>query len=150
MKKMIGFFLIIALLIGASVLNGVNNEIISSYNKIAIVSSNYVEDYKDSAIESGGKYFYFFDNESLIDYEKFGNIEGLNFYFDKNTPFSFFEDNVDFIYKSDGKVNGYDIYYGYTVKYKDFLNINNKKVNFQLVKTQNEWIMGFPLILTGF
>ena len=114
---MIGFFLIIALLIGASVLNGVNNE---------------------------------FDNESLIDYEKFGNIEGLNFYFDKNTPFSFFEDNVDFIYKSDGKVNGYDIYYGYTVKYKDFLNINNKKVNFQLVNTQDEWIMGFPLILTGF
>ena len=58
---MIGFFLIIALLIGASVLNGVNNEIISSYNKIAIVSSNYVEDYQDNAIESGGKYYYFFD-----------------------------------------------------------------------------------------
>ena len=150
MKKMIGFFLIIALLIGASVLNGVNNEIISSYNKIAIVSSNYVKDYKDNAIESGGKYYYFFDNVSLIDYEKFGNIEGLNFYFDKITPFSFFEDNVDFIYKSDGKVNGYDIYYGYTVKYKDFLNINNKKINFQLVNTQDEWIMGFPLILTGF
>ena len=147
---MIGFFLIIALLIGASVLNGVNNEIISSYNKIAIVSSNYVEEYKDNAIESGGKYYYFFDAENEFDYEKFGNIEGLNFYFDKNTPFSFFENNVDFIYKSEGEINGYDIYYGYTVKYKDFLNINNKKVNFQLVNTQDEWIMGFPLILTGF
>lgn len=150
MKKMIGFFLIIALLIGASLLNGFNHEIISSYNKLVIVSSNYVEEYKDNAIESGGKYYYFFDAENEFDYEKFGNIEGLNFYFDKNTPFSFFENNVDFIYKSEGEINGYDIYYGYTVKYKDFLNINNKKVNFQLVITQDEWIMGFPLILTGF
>ena len=49
MKKMIGFFLIIALLIGASLLNGFNHEIISSYNKLAIVSSNYVEEYKDKA-----------------------------------------------------------------------------------------------------
>ena len=150
MKKMIGFFLIIALLIGASLLNGFNHEIISSYNKLVIVSSNYVEEYKDNAIESGGKYYYFFDAENEFDYEKFGNIEGLNFYFDKNTPFSFFVYNVDFIYKSEGEINGYDIYYGYTVKYKDFLNINNKKVNFQLVITQDEWIMGFPLILTGF
>ena len=150
MKKMIGFFLIIALLIGASLLNGFSHEIISSYNKLVIVSSNYVEEYKDNAIESGGKYYYFFDAENEFDYEKFGNIEGLNFYFDKNTPFSFFENNVDFIYKSEGEINGYDIYYGYTVKYKDFLNINNKKVNFQLVNTHDEWIMGFPLILTGF
>lgn len=150
MKKMVGFFLIIALLIGATIFNDFNHNIISSYNKMAIVSSSYVELYKDNVIESGGKFYYFFNDDSVVDIEKFNKIEGLNFYYDKNTPLSFFEKNVDFIYKSNKKINDYEIYYGYTVKYNDFVNVDNKKVNFQLVNTQEEWIIGFPLILTGF
>lgn len=39
---------------------------------------------------------------------------------------------------------------GYTSSYKDFVLVDNKKVNVQIAVTDSQIIVGFPLILTGF
>ncbi len=149
MKKMIGFFLIILLLFVASYFED-NKNVFQDYNKIAIVSSIYYEKYQNNLVESGNNFYYFFNADQEYDLNDFEKIKGINYYFDKNIPFSYFEKKVDFIYKGEGKVDNYQIYYGYYGKYDDYRYVFNKKVNFELVKTDNEWIMGFPLILTGY
>ena len=34
--------------------------------------------------------------------------------------------------------------------YKEFEFIDGKKINVQLAKTDDNWVLGFPMILTGF
>lgn len=48
------------------------------------------------------------------------------------------------------EIEGLNVLYGYTNMYNDFIYIDGKQSNVQLVQNQNEIIVGFPIILSGF
>ena len=58
-------------------------------------------------------------------------------------------ENFDYIYQG-GSAQDYLIYYGYYSNFKDYRYVDGKKINFQLAKTGEGWILGLPLIETGF
>lgn len=48
------------------------------------------------------------------------------------------------------KIDNLCIFYGYTPFYQDCVYIDNKKVNVQFVLNDNNLVVGFPMILTGY
>ena len=75
-------------------------------------------------------------------------IQGFNLYFSQsvkqvmqNLPGQFYQSQ---------DVEGMQVFYGYTNLYDDFRYVAGKKINVQIAQQQNQVIVGFPLILTGF
>ncbi len=88
------------------------------------------------------------------DIEKFYNsycneIVGVNLYF-KSLDINQFQKNVNGRIFKTQEVEEMQMYQGYTNLYKDFRYVNGKKINIQIAVKENEVIVGFPLILTGF
>ncbi len=88
------------------------------------------------------------------DFENFYNsyneiIKGFNLYFTSLEIDQFAKKVNGQIYQSQS-VENIDIYYGYTSMFKDFRYLQGRKVNIQIAVKENEVIVGFPLILTGF
>ena len=150
MKKMIAFLFLSAFLAG---LNNFVIEDISKFDKFSkalIVSEEDVE-LQCEKVQNGQDFYYIFENEKDIVQmtEKFEDVKGINLYFDKNISLTYFSNQINYFSKGQD-VEDMEVYYGYYPGYKDFRFVDGKKINVQLVKTADCWIMGFPLILTGF
>lgn len=147
MKKMIVFFIICILLIGVSFFTNLGTSL-DSAKCAAFVINEKIEGYE--SIQNG--------NDSIIKvysniqdfYTKYKkNIKGFNLYFE-TFDLTLFAKNLNAqIYRSHN-VEGMEMYYGYTNMYGEWKNVNGKKVNIQIAIKDNETIVGFPLILTGF
>lgn len=82
-------------------------------------------------------------------YQKYSDqIKGFNLYFSENVE-QIIQTLSGQIYRSQD-VEGMKIYYGYTNLYNDFRYVSGKKINVQMAEQENQVIVGFPLILTGF
>lgn len=118
------------------------------FDNMVVVSS---EKLSDDYVQNGEEYYSVFkQSEGLSIIENWENVvaKGVNLYFvDKN--FEYFAKRVENIQKI-GDIEGQPCWQGYYSGFKDFRYINKKKINFQLVQTNEGWIMGFPYILTGF
>lgn len=153
MKKMIAFFILIVFLVGLSVFKSNNFDLLKGYEKIIVVSENVYSKLDENPIKNGNQYIHSLEKEKgkyfLNNIDKF-DILGLSFYFNNNFKLSQFNKEFDYTLSNPSILEEYKIYYGYYEKYDDYRLIDGKKINVQLVETQNEWIVGFPLILTGF
>lgn len=148
MKKMIGFFVLIALLCVVCLNKTDNFAHFYNCDKLLIVSLT--EESEDEHIKSGNVFYYEYESDfkNHIQNMKAQTI-GYNFYF-SSLNFDKFSKNFDYIYQGETFEQSYQIYYGFYSGYNDFRYIEGKKVNFQLVNTGDEWILGFPMILTGY
>lgn len=78
------------------------------------------------------------------------NFDGIVLYFDKNCPFEFFLNKLSFNLSSASLIENLKVYYGYTELFNKFVVHDNKKINVQIAQREDCWILGMPLILTGF
>lgn len=82
-------------------------------------------------------------------YEKYSDkIKGFNVYFSHNAEW-FIKNFQGQIYRTQD-IEGMKIYYGYTNLYNDFRYVSGKKINVQIAEQEDQIVVGFPLILTGF
>ncbi len=152
MKKMIAFFVLIFLLISINIFKQNDFSPFLNYSKLVLVSSQPLFTEQEYIKNGNDYYFQFANNEAskniLMENQ---NIKSYIFYYDKDYKLKDFIKSLDIIYKG-GQLadNRYTIYYGYYGNYKDYRIIDGKKINFQLVHTSEEWILGFPLITTGY
>ncbi|MBQ8909035.1 MAG: hypothetical protein IJY90_01955 [Clostridia bacterium] len=150
MKRMIAFiFAVLSLLC----INFTQKQQIdfSCAQRAVLITSNPFEN-KDFLC-SGSDYYTHFEGdevgEVLTSLHEVQGLKGLNLYFSNALDLSYFRSKIDYL--SDKTIVGdYDIYYGYCNQFEDFKWVDGKKVNVQLAKTADGWIMGIPIILTGF
>lgn len=152
MKKLIAFFVIAVLLISIRYFKTDDFSPFRDFSHVVIVSA---KPYNDLTlqVQNGEQYYYDFDSSDedkkrLEGIDK-NDIEGYVFYYQTDKKLTYFSTHFDYIYQGKA-VENYDVYYGYYSGYNDFRYVTGKKVNFQLVKTDSSWILGFPLIVTGY
>ncbi|MBE7073680.1 MAG: hypothetical protein E7379_01110 [Clostridiales bacterium] len=149
MKRLIAFIFVVCCMVmgqsGESVKLDFDN-----IQKVVLVSSCEIEGRE--FFMSGNDYYTTINQDYAGIFQQIDAIDGIkgvNIYFDKSTKLSYFKDKLDFI-SGDSEIEGNKVYQGYTHKYKKFNWIDGKKENCQLVQTNDCWILGFPLVLTGF
>ena len=165
MKRMIAFFKY-AIVISISIIliivfvfgfkfqpNKIENVIanFSNYQKITLVSKDLVKEHQH--VENGDLHYYTFDSSSIdasFNFLSNYTVEGIVLYFTNKTGIEYFQQKLNYNLSQSRKVGDVDTYYGYLKEFNNFVINQNKKVNVQLAKTNNGWVMGLPLILTGF
>ena len=133
MKRVIGFFVAVILLIGVCVFKENDYALFNGFSRIIVVSEQ--EQLYQNYLINGNQYYYIFDENADVKQLDF-NIEKLM-------------SNLDFYYQG-GDVEGYKLYYGYYCDFNEFRYVDGKKVNIQIALTQNEIVVGLPLITTGY
>jgi len=106
-----------------------------------------------NGIKNGNLNYYTYTSKKLNEVEKFlkGNeIEGLTLYFSSQVTLGYFQKKLNYNLTSISKHESLQVYYGFCNEYHDFIIHDGKKVNVQLANNGNGWVLGMPLILTGF
>ena len=151
MKGMIAFVLFIAMLIALSVVPNRQTAVFSNAELGIVVTSIPFQD--DNFICSGGDYYSIINKqdigEILQTQNKIEGFKGINLYFNETMSLQKLKKQVDFVSEK-SLINGQEIYMGYSKNFDDFVWIDGKKVNLQIASTQNGYVVGIPLILTGF
>lgn len=152
MKRLIAFvFIIISSFLLLATKN--NNKVFEyDYEKAVVVTKNenLLEDCEKTI---NGENVYFLvkkEQKEKIENLDFSSVIGLVFYFDKEIKYDYFNKRFDYTLFGGKIIEGRQVFYGYDKNYCDYRIIENKKVNVQLAKTEDEWIIGYPLIITGF
>ncbi len=149
MKRMIGFFIMIILLLLVGFIKEDNFSAFYSFSKMTLVTTEKLDSMTEPII-SGNQYYYTFENTNEnIKLLEDNSFDCYIFYFDIELSANKLMKNFDYIYQG-GSTQDYLIYYGYYSNFKDYRYVDGKKINFQLAKTAEDWILGFPLIETGF
>lgn len=131
----------------------VNNlSVFDRVEKVVLVLSEKNENFTD-ALQNGNDFYYTFDKMEAMNIlpslDEMKCLKGVNLYFSKELSLSYFQERLDFLGERKECVE-MDVYYGFYRHYKKFELVDGKKVNVQLVFTGEQWIMGLPIILTGF
>lgn len=149
MKKMIAFFMTA---ICAMVVKYFTVEDFSSFlefDKIVVVCQQKLS---EEFVQNGEEYYNVFKGQRaediLTDWENI-DAKAVNLYFDLEKELDYFSQRVENMQQI-SDIDGNHCWQGYYNGFKDFRYINKKKINFQLVQTDEGWIMGFPYIITGF
>lgn len=145
-KRLIGFFVVAILLITFHMQGQNDFSPIQGYSKMILVTDSQIPN-KENFIKNGNDFYYLFENDDVnVD---FATAKGLVFYYNANFTLDYFKNHLSYLMRG-GDVVGYQCYYGFAADYNDYRLVNGKKINVQLVFTGDEWLLGFPLILTGF
>ena len=142
---MIGFFVVIIILLSLSFTWQNNFDFLSCCDEILVVSNKHL-DGQDYIIKNGQQYYYKFDS---LDSFNDKDYIAYNFYFNNTAYFNDIVKNFSFLYRGNS-IENYQIYYGYYDGYFDFRYIDGKKINVQVVVTDKQLIVGFPLVVTGY
>lgn len=153
MKKMIAFLLCGVLMLFAK---GAFPSEIKSFDqaiKMVVVCEKELS-YLENPFQSGQDFYYTIEGDKIatsLDSIKQDqkNIKGINLYFSCETPLSYFQERIDYLGEKQ-MLGETEVYYGYYIYYQNFKWLDGKKINVQLVYTNQGWILGLPLILTGF
>ncbi len=152
MKRLIAFIFIVILSF-LVLLTSKNNKIFDyDYEKVIIVTKN-ENLLKDCEKIVNGDNFYFIvekEKKDRVENLYFSNTLGVVFYYNKNLTFNSFNKRFNYSLFGGKSIEDREVFYGYDKNYSDYRILENKKVNVQLVRTENEWILGYPLIITGF
>lgn len=152
MKRLIVFFISTTLVLSMKFLCNNDFSSFNNFERMTIVTKNEMEIESENISYSGNQIYYTLNHsqaEKYLENEKKQDIDGYVFYFNDFDLDAFSKLIGGYMFCSEG-VENYKIYYGYYKQYNDFRYVSGKKINFQLVKRDNDWVLGFPLILTGF
>ena len=150
MKKLLSFLLIMCVLVSTFVLKDETSDIFCFENcqKVCFVSE---KDFGFDTQYSGDKIFNFcsYEKAKEIYAEVKDAVEGIQFYFKEFDSENFLKRfNASTISKSE--IEGIEIICGYTPCFEKVIFADGKKTNFQLAKTDDWTILGFPIILTSY
>ena len=165
MKKMIAFFklfvvfllvllFIIGFVLGIKGHEFDNKKVFSKFNdyeKVTIISKeNFLG---QMGIENGEFKYYtyskFQESETISVLDK-GKVEGIVFHFSQDKDFQYFQKAINFNLTSPEDISNIEVCYGYTSLFDRFILIKGKKANVQIAKNDCGWLVGLPMILTGF
>ena len=152
MKRMIAFLLLV---VGLLVFKGTQKDDFDCFEQVhaVLVVTDGEQENIDKLTKSGDDFYYLFEEERakyiIKNLDVFDGVKGINLYFSLDKDFEYFKRRLDFL-SSKTQVEGREVYYGFFSGYEDFQFIEGKKINAQLAKTEEYWVLGFPLILTGF
>ncbi len=152
MKRMVAFIFIILAFFGVGLFKNDSLDI-NDYERVVIVSKLDDLTNKGSKVQNGEDYYYYLnyqEGESVRKNLSSYQISGIIFYLSKEYSFNSFNKKFDYTLSAKSIVEDNDVYYGYDKDYSDFRLVGGKKINLQLVKSDNNWILGYPMILTGF
>ena len=142
MKNLVAFFGLVLCLFPLLFVED-NFDFLSSYEKVVLVSDKKLN---ENCIQNGNEFYHSFEND---DWKKWKNdSSALIFYFKKFDIENFKKKCEQFYSCTD--VENYKVYQGVYAGYNNFVFVDGKKVNFQLVIKENEIVLGFPMIVVGF
>ncbi len=121
------------------------------YEKVTIVSKENLSN--QNMIESGElKYYTFskFQHGQALDALNKDGFEGVVFSFSKEKNLDDFRQKLGCDLTIPKKVANAEVCYGYTSLFDRFVMAKGKKLNVQIAKTEYGWIVGLPMIITGF
>ena len=150
---MIAFFILVALLLCVKYLNIDKIKEIFGFDRLVVITSQAYTDLSNDYISNGNLYYYKLSKEEgkeFLKEKKKYKIEGISFYFDKKYDLNYFKTLFDNNLSKETQLENLKVYYGFYKNFEDYKMIDGKKINVQLAKTEDEWVVGFPLILTGF
>ena len=157
MKKLIALIFLSLMFTGVKFYHSGDFDTLKGYDKVVIVceklKAEKIENIGfDQQIESGNDIYFIFKNKSFNDLKaKFKNdFKGVNLYFNNSFSLKDFENMLNLTFSENYKIDSYQVYSSFYEGFLDFKIVNGKKINVQLVKTQQNWVLGFPLIITGF
>ncbi|MBQ8444461.1 MAG: hypothetical protein IJX25_03825 [Clostridia bacterium] len=150
MKRMIAFVFVIVLLISLVSIDNDSELKFSMAESGVLVTSKALED--KECFCSGNEYYSSFEGDELInlleDINQYENVKGVNLYFSNDVPLNYFQSQIDYLESE--TIENVGLLLGYCKDYNDFVWTEGKKINVQLAKIENGWVLGFPMILTGF
>ncbi len=150
MKRIVAFFVIGLLALGILVGTGANKYKFEGLEKVCFVTDLTHSEDENSVISGNDVYITVGVSEAKETMGKLDNIKGYVLYFnndcDKDKLLNIFLD-----YSSDEYLVGNTrIINGYSSKYSDFRLVDGKKYNVQVAFSEENVLVGFPMILTGF
>ena len=150
MKKLLSFLLIICCLASTFVLRNESGDIFSfdGCEQVCLISE---KDFGFDSQRSGDKVFNFcsYEKAKEIYNDIKADLDGIQFYFKVFDEGNFYKKfRTSAISKS--QVEGIDMVYGFSPCFENSILIDGKKQNFQVAKTKEWTILGFPIILTGY
>ena len=95
-----------------------------------------------------GKQEYVLKNKDNLGNSEVNKAEGIIIVFDEECDVVLNSLDADIIKRE--RVEEIEILYCYTPLFSDFIFLEGKQVNVQIIERQNQIVAGFPLILSGF
>ena len=152
MKRMIAFlFLMISLICFAFFKDDFSTCASLNYYQISLISKENYSDLSQYSLQNGNQFYYTLAREDAVKLrlENY-DLDGIVYFLDENFDVGKFLNSSEFFYQGQSLDNGYEIYYGYDRDFDDAINLNGKKINFQLVVRENDILIGIPLVLIGY
>ena len=150
MKKMIALIFVIVTLFALNLSFSDDKSI--DFESVVIVSTNSDLDIGEF-VQNGSDYYYKLNKQEGTKTLKTlapNCVKGLVYYVSNKYNLEYFKNKFNFYLSDSSLIEERTVYYGYDSSFKDFNYINGKKINVQLVNDGSQWIVGYPLILTGF
>lgn len=149
MKKIIAFFLlflpILFLLKNKEGSDSIFN--LEGVDKACIVTKS--EAHGQNFIETMACNYIYLDEKEIEKRNDIKDILGYILYL-KNSNTDYITKKLQMLILNEENIEDKKVLYGYTPFYKDSVYIQNKKVNVEMILDQDEIIVGFPMILSGY
>lgn len=153
MKRMIAFFILLLLLFCVKYIDIDKIKEIFGYDRIVVITDCCYADLSNEYIKSGDYFYYKLNKEQgkeFLKTQKKYKVEGISFYFEKNYDLSYFKNMFKSNFLHGMQIENMKVYYGFCKNFNDYKMVEGKKINLQLAQTEEEWVLGIPMILTGF
>lgn len=152
MKKIVVFLMILACV--CSTLNFKKSSLfdLEGVERVCFISEKNYQNEEISTVECGNKFFnYCSFSTAKRNIENWKNdLDGIQFYY-KDTNLEQILKNLKFQQISEQKLDNLQIFYGFTPYYSDCIVLEGKKINVQIVVSEEGTILaGFPVVLTGY
>ena len=150
MKNMIAFFkcMLCLMLIFCAVAIFIFSFKIDAKSEARVILN--FDNFEKSTVIKENTYVSFENKNDLCQFLKTEEAEGVVLYFDKSFTINYFLQKLHYNVTSSSTVEKMKVFYGYTNDYDKFVIHDNKKVNVQIAKREEGWVVGFPMILSGF
>ncbi len=153
MKRMIAFIFVLVLFLPILVLK-INYRVCDEFDfsRIVIVSKSGELIDGCPVIKNGDTFYYELKKDTLnkLNKKDYNQVDGVVYYLDDGFDLDKFNKYLNYTLYGGYKIENSELFYGFDKNYDDFVILGNKKVNVQVVHCENQWIIGYPLILTGF
>lgn len=154
MKRIIAFLILAALGCALTFAGEDSFFIQQGLERVTFVSKQLCEFEEDAEVKiiQSGNHFYIStspENAQRVG-EKLSQVSGYVLYYDKTIDKEELLSALLDFRGEESIVEGTKVVTGYTSHFKDFRVLNGKKVNVQIAFTEDNIVVGFPLILTGF
>lgn len=126
-------------------------QLFSAYKEVVIVTKENPQVENFNKLQNGNQFYIKCNKTNCLKVvDQIEKIDGVVLHFSKETPLKYFQSLLNYDLSIQRNIEKSQVYYGYTSSFDGYVICNQKRVNVQLAKTSNGWVLGVPMILTGF